>query len=320
MREGGGFAQVMQYIARFFLFVEYFLTGGLRSALGIAIYTVVLWLYLTEYYLAERFPWWQGQWEYFFLIPVLALPAGLSAYGVWCLEKNRPTLSPMAFDDRDEDRMAAPVAVWIAMLREAADHSQRWLLTSFLRWEARLMTRYGAGRPPLSFTELPSVWRRSLRHKLAVLWFPLFLAYLVSPAPLRVMETMATILSDKPPEIGSITASRLGGTKVILEKRSDPGAFYFHSPANFPQGRLTLSISDFPRVYRRVQAVCAGAIPGCFVAPSPLPDGGVVAVQSVRGGKAEFEFARTTASLDLQMVITVFQRDGATVLSEDIVH
>src|SRR5713226_2521873 len=114
-----GLALLVALIARFLLFFEYFLTGGIRLACALACYVVLLWLFLTEYFLAERFPWWQGPWEYFFIVPAVALPTVLSAYGVYRLERIRPAMSPMAFDDRDPDKIAAPIYAWISMLREA---------------------------------------------------------------------------------------------------------------------------------------------------------------------------------------------------------
>ena len=324
MNRRTGIALFVELFARFLLFLEYLLTGGIRFAGGLACYTVLLWLFLTEYFLAGRLPWWQGLWEYFFVLPALGFPVVLSAYGVYRLESIRPAMSPMAFDARDPDKIATPLVAWISMLREAARNTRRLLLGSFLRWEARLLARYAAKRGPLPFSELPGVWRSSFRHKLALAWFPALLAYLCTPFSSAPMETFATILSDKPPGIGRIKVSRMDAKAGLIEedllRKGDSSVFDIQSPARFPQGWLTIFASDFPRVYRSVRAVCGGAVPGCLVAADPRTAGGILAVKPLRAGAVSFDFVRTTGSLDLQMVLTVFQRDGVTIVVEGFVH
>ena len=322
MNRRTGLALLVELFARFLLFFEYLLTGGIHFAAGLACYAVLLWLFLTEYFLAERLPWWQGLWELFFVLPALGLPAILAVYGVYRLERIRPAMSLMTFDARDQGKMAAPIAAWISMLREAARNRRGLLLGSFLRWEARLLARYGANRNPLPFSKLPGVWRRSFRHHLA--WFPALLAYLCTPFSSAPMETFATILSDKPPGIGRIKVSRMDAKVGLIEEellRRVDNEFDIQSPARFPQGWLTIFASDFPRVYRRIRTVCGGVTPGCLVARDAHAAGGIVAVKPLHAGASSVDFVRTAAgSLDLQMGLTVLQRDGVTIVAEGFVH
>lgn len=304
------FWQVVEYIVRFGLFMEYFLTAGIRSALFIACYTLALWLFLSEYYMAQRFPWWTGPWEFFFLVPAVGLLVALSIYGVLRLETKRPVAAPLAFPAV----MKAPLSTWITMIREAGENCHEWLLRSFLRWEARLLTRYGRKQSPVSFAELPQVWRRSLRHVLALLWFPALLIYLTSPLPLPVMETIAPILSDRAADVAHASVlCRQTGDEETLD--SNANVLSFRNPAKFQQGLLKIDLPDFPRVYRRVRAICGGGVPRCTVALK----GGIYRLkewQFLRAGRIEFEFIRSSGgALDLGMELKVFQRDGTTEVS-----
>ena len=210
------------------------------------------------------------------------------------------------------------------MLRKAAGDVHDGLLRNFLRWEARLLARYGTDNGSVTFSELPRVWHRHFRHVLALLWFPALLIYLASPLPSPVMERIAAILSDKAPESNGMVASRRDASMQLIQEallKGDLGDFYFQSPERFPDGWLTPGFPDFPRVYRKVEAICGGAIPGCSVAPGPYLPGGPRTVQPLRAGRARLDFSRTAASpLDLQLVLTLFQCDGKSVVSTGKVH
>ncbi|MGJ5814524.1 hypothetical protein [Paludibaculum fermentans] len=316
---------VVELFARFLLFFEYFLTAGFRMACALGCYVVLLWLFLTEYYLAARFPWWQGWWEYAFLVPAFGLPAVLSAYGVCRLERIRPPMSPMAFDERDPAKMAVPVAAWVSMLREAARNRRGLLLGSFLRWQARLLVRYGAGVGPLPRPQLPRVWRRTFRHALALAWFPTLLVYLCSPFSSPPMETLAAILADRPAGVERMKVGRVDAKIGLIEEdllaKGDENEWYIQSPAKFPLGWLTTFPADFPRVYRRLQALSLGEVSGCVVAPDPRVEPGLVTLKPVRAGTATIDFWRSAeGSLDLQMELTLFRRDSVTVVAKAFVH
>jgi hypothetical protein len=310
----------MSRLARFFLFIEYFLTSGVKSAACVAGFTLLCWLFLTEYWLARPFPWWEGWWEYFFLVPALLLLILLAIYGVARTECRQPAIAPLAFDDHDP----APVAAWIAMLHEAARNCRSWILSGVLRWQAGLLERYGATTGSISLSQVPAVWQRNLRRLPALAWFPALLIFLVTPWASATMEAFSRILSDKPPEISRIKVSRrdarIGLIEEDLGKKDDGNEFDRQTPAKFPEGWLTISASDFPRVYRRVRAICGGGIPGCKVAGSPRDSGGIFTTLPLRAREAVFYFVTTTGALDLQMELTVFRRDGVTVITDATAH
>lgn len=297
-------------IRRSLLFLEFLLTGGARAAACVSASTIFWWVYLTDYYHTG----WNSDWEYLFFLPAVGLPAALSVLIGW-LHSRAARISPLAFPSD----MRVPVEVWIAMLVKCARSEPVPPSRGFLRWQARLLSRYAAPGLELCFHKTPWVWRRRRCHLAALCWFPALLGFLCTSWACDGMVAIAKVAS--PPQVKRITiASAKLPKPVDLIWRDDGKAFYVPTPNGYPKGWVTVYAADFPRVRRWLQVICSGATPGCDVAAEGHGQMGGAAWRRLRGGEATVDFERTAGSLDLGMNVIVFERDQRSVVKEERAH
>jgi len=90
-----------------------------------------------------------------------------------------------------------------------------------------------------------------------------------------------------------------------LGRNNNDGSWFRVKTALFGQGTLTVRATDFPRVYRRIDAECIGTPPSCAILGS---GSGPKFEIPLRSGAATFTFVQTSPELSLNMRVFLVSR------------
>jgi hypothetical protein len=212
------------------------------------------------------------------------------------------------------------VGVWRHMLETLArsdgvGRSAR----KFLCWHSRRLAVLPASRVLDSKTVL-SAWQPHLanfaRVWLVALWPLLLWAVLIlGPLHTNVMEKMAKLTNHQRNRIFDvlIEAKDRNGRVVreSLQVSANGKGLFRNDTAFLSSGNIIVRATDFPRVYRRFAAICAGVHPSCAVSEDDRSDSTFALEGFLRGGRAEFRFRQTDANPQLNLKLWLTQRNDS---------
>jgi hypothetical protein len=220
------------------------------------------------------------------------------------------------------EEISLEVAAWDQMFDELAGQST-FAVPSFARWKR---ARLAALPPELRVTPaaVSTCWRRTndawLNVWLPALWLPALCVTLAAvPHYTNVMEALAVLRSRI--EIFDVIVSGVHPTAPgqtvpdnVIESIYSTGhrqSLQRVSTALVSNGYVTLPATDFPRVYRRIKAICSGRSPGCAIVRDPTDAIGLEVETRVRAGRARVHFIQTTFDQPLNLKLWLLRRDGA---------
>jgi len=278
----------------------------------LAVATILNWWYLSDYYMAHGWRAWQPWMDcYGFMVASFAALLGIAAF---CrLQTQRLGIHPA---NRKFVKQALPVDVWRDMLQLAVVQRKKKLsrlARHFMRWQIDRLSSPMCG--PLTADEVFSPWATGGRSILLVwlrscwllgLWFTLSFI----PLHTNIMETAASALSGYQNRIFAVLAKARGvkGEPVRESLQEVRGNEFFRSDTVFlARGSFTIRATDFPRVYRRIHAKCAGK---CVIHLDESSSPEVEVDLRLRAGASSFEFIQSNPEPRLNLRIWLMQRDG----------
>jgi hypothetical protein len=299
-------------------------SGRLRDAGLIAGVTVAAWWFLSDYYVGRVVEW--PAW----LETLAFIPASVAFVWLMSRQRHRALASELGASEQSVRVGPAEITAKVAraLLLEASRHVPGKSAADYLRWHAtRLFAVDDAAVRPVKRLARAWWWKpRSLvRVWLIACWLPaLWVVLTVLPRHTGVMEWLADRVQGHPTELYDAVVSgrepaakrNLSGTRVTesVWKDGDDKLVRFHT-ALVSTGTVTVHVTDFPRVYRRIQAICVGTSPGCGVVFGPNDDAEPHAMVPVRAGRASVQFVQITPDPRLDLKLRLLIWDG-TVIGE----
>jgi hypothetical protein len=277
--------------------------------------TLAAWFLLCDYFMLSRVPWWTQWMDHLAFIPAVFLGAVLMIAwekriilaGTAAGGASLPVVLP---GDRFE-----PV-VWRRMFGLVAETSRSALTRRFLRWTNRRITKLDP-KVALSYGEIFAKIHKwpggRMRLWAAFLWLPaVWISLITIPLQTNVMEHVAAYVSGRPAHIFDLIAIAndvLPESLVVSEKDGSLGRV--RTASFLGGGTLKIRATDFPRVYRRVEAVCGGQPLYCGVAENRESNSELDLVVPLRGGSGRLSFVQKIAGEPrLNMKLYLTRRDG----------
>lgn len=310
-----------------FLFV---LTGHRWCVLSIAVMTLTSWVVLSDYMMANRFPWWQSEWESTaFLWGAAAAPVVAAVWSRFRVDRALRAIRPMVASGQEATQLVelAPVTgtesaeTVQVLIRTVLDLDAMRPARSFLAWKHDRLDTLGS-RPQRAWWHSGRAWRQTWPR---VLWLPALSMVLFVAPSLPLFERVVSMVSGLRVVIFDIVAegnvestpapgrrvttwvqeSLLHTPRTSVWRRSESGQLYVVT--------LRVKATSFPHLTHRLQAICAGKQPQCEIV---LANGAVKVSQievPVRNGQALLQLYRLAPDPSLDLRLWLVRANGTVV-------
>ena len=294
-----------------------FVLSSWREGALLAGSTLAAWLLLCDYFIAPRAIWWTEWMDRFAFIPVPLFGAVL----IILIErriilKRTGKGGPFLPVVLPEDRFAP--SEWRRMFDVASKNCGSALTRRFFAWTRRglapLDPNVGFNHAEI-FSEILIRRGKCMRFWAALLWLPAcWVTLIVIPLKTNAMERIATFVNGRPVrtfDLIVVARERNGRvTSESLETAMDGSLGRVHT-SRLGGGTLIIRATDFPRVYRRIEAVCGGDPPNCTVAEDFQSNSELHLAVPLRGGSSHLTFTqRIPEEPKLNMKLYFTRRDG----------
>jgi hypothetical protein len=297
-----------------YLFV---VTGSIREAATLAAVTIFAWWGFCDYYMLPRFLWWTSWMDLFAFVPVSVLGLlTIVALRKWLVSRALSRFAQLPHLPGPDQRL--DVQTWGEMLRELEQRPGVGPAKRYLRWQrCRLVVLN-----PVAKIDSAAIFRAWWPHPVSMVrtWllsgWPLLLWAVLILAPLHtnVMERIATTFSSHPRRIFDVLVEAKGANgKIVRESlrlQAGNGGLARSDTAFLARGTVTVRATDFPRVYRHVEAFCGGSSPACLISEDSSSNSELDLNVPIRGGTASFDFIQTTPEPVLNLRLWLTRRDG----------